>query len=110
MILVYILNTYNPGQAGPHGILIVFICIYVISLGFFLLSFDAIIRFMRRAFPENRTYNDFDIKKAYYIASIIAFLPTLLLAVQSVGQLQLTDVLLALVFISLAIFYVLKRA
>jgi len=50
------------------------------------------------------------VKRAYYIASIVAFGPVLLLAMQSVGQLQIRDVLLVMALLVLAIFYVVKRS
>ena len=50
------------------------------------------------------------VRKAYYVASILAFAPVLLLGMQSVGQLQIRDIVLMIAFVSIAIFYVLKRA
>lgn len=50
------------------------------------------------------------VRKAYYIASVLAFGPVLLLAMQSVGQLQPRDVILAASFLVIAIFYVVKRS
>jgi hypothetical protein len=41
---------------------------------------------------------------------VLAFGPVLLLAMQSVGQLQFRDVLLVIVLLGLAIFYVIKRS
>jgi len=55
---------------------------------------------------ENKPFNW---KVSYYIASIIAFMPVLLLAMQSVNQLTIRDVLLVVLFTGLAIFYVSRR-
>ena len=49
------------------------------------------------------------VRKAYYIASAVAFGPVLLLALNSVRQLRVTDILLVGVFLALAIFYISKR-
>lgn len=88
--------------------LAIFICAYLVSLGVAFLLFDLIIFGIGKLKPEKRMSN-VDAKRLYYIASTVAFLPTLLLAVQSVGQLSITDVLLAFVFVGLAAFYVFKR-
>ena len=57
----------------------------------------------------NRENRPFNWKSSYYIASIIAFAPVLLLAMQSVNQLTIGDVLLVVLFTGLAIFYIVRR-
>ncbi len=49
-------------------------------------------------------------RRAYYLASIIAFAPVCLLAMQSLNQLKLLDLVLVVSLTALAGFYVLKRA
>lgn len=113
-LLFYLWNTTNPGTVGPLGILFVFILLYlfwastffiVLHLGFYLFKKSSLFRiFMNRR--ENKPFNW---RMSYYVASIIAFMPVLLLAMQSVNQLTIRDILLVVLFTGLAIFYVTRR-
>lgn len=49
------------------------------------------------------------VRRAYYIASVLAFAPVSIAGMQSLGQLQARDVILLVVFEAVAIFYVIKR-
>ena len=110
LTLLYVFNTFDPGRVGPVGILFIFILIYLISLGVFFFVLDVGLTFVLKILnKDGKKEKTVEFKKAYYIASIAAFLPVLMLGIQSVGQLQLTDVLLVVAFLSLAIFYVVKR-
>lgn len=113
-LLLYIWNTTNPGTAGPLGILSVFVLLYLfwasiffilLHLGFGLFKKTNLFRF----FMSRRESKPFDWKLSYYIASIVAFMPVLLLAMQSVNQLSIGDILLVTLFTGLAIFYVIRR-
>lgn len=114
LILLWFMNSVDPVAAGPAGILFVFILIYTIvaSLLFIILHqgvrlvSDYIVSHNKRV--TVRAYN-VGVRKAYYIASVVAFGPVMLLALNSVRQLQPTDVLLVGLFIALAIFYISKR-
>jgi hypothetical protein len=48
-------------------------------------------------------------RRAYYIASALAFIPVSLLAMQSLQQIKVFDVVLVAVLTSLIIFYIIKR-
>ncbi len=115
LLLFYVWNTTNPGTVGPLGILFVFILLYLFwaSIFFILLHLGfAIFRKSNlfRIFMSRRENKPFNWKLSYYVASIIAFMPVLLLAMQSVNQLTIRDVLLVLGFTGLAIFYILRRS
>lgn len=114
LVLLTILNAVDPVSAGPLGILLVFVLIYLIvaSLLFTLLHWG--VRFVSAQIVKRnkrvtvRAYR-VGIRKAYYIASAVAFGPVLLLALNSVRQLKFTDILLVGVFLTLSIFYISKR-
>lgn len=115
LMLFYIWNTTNPGTVGPLGILFVFILLYlfwasvffiILHLGFSLFRKSSLFH----ALLSRRDNKPFNWKLSYYVASIIAFMPVLLLAMQSVNQLTIGDVLLVFGFTGLAIFYVLRRS
>lgn len=111
--LLGIVNTTNPLDGGPIVILFVFILLYILlaSILFILLHVGvlAVSKILSKRSVNAREWR-VGVRRAYYIASILAFGPVLLLAMQSVGQLQLRDVLLVAVLISLGIFYVIKRS
>lgn len=115
LMLFYIWNTTNPGTVGPLGILFVFVLLYLFWASIFFIILHLGFSLFRksnlfRVFMSRRENKPFNWKKSYYIASIIAFMPVLLLAMQSINQLTIRDILLAVGFTGLAIFYVLRRS
>ncbi len=114
LILLGVLNYADPVSAGPGGILLVFVIIYLIIASALFTVLHWGVRFASRQIVKRnkrvtaRSYH-IGVRKAYYIASAVAFAPVLLLALNSVRQLNLTDVLLVVVLIGLAIFYLVKR-
>lgn len=115
ILLLYILNSTNPGTIGPLGILFVFVLLYLFWASLFFIMLHLVFAVFRksslfRIFMSRRENKPFNWRLSYYVASIIAFMPVLLLAMQSVNQLTLRDVLLVLGFTGLAIFYVIRRS
>jgi len=114
LVLLLILNATNPLDGGPAAILIVFVLLYILCAGLFFVLLHAGVRIASRLWARRKSINAREwrigVHRAYYIASVLAFGPVLLLAMQSVGQLQLRDVFLVIVLLSLAIFYVIKRS
>ena len=112
-MLFVIFNVSNPVDIGPGGILIVFVLIYLFfaSCFFILLHFgiNILSRYLARRKSIDHRHWQVGVRLAYYIASALAFAPVVVLAMQSVGQLQLRDVLLVTVLEVLAIFYIVKR-
>lgn len=113
-LLFLLFNISNPVDIGPGGILLVFVLIYLlcVSTVFIVLHFGISLASRFVASRSNIAQRQWRIgvRKAYYIASALAFAPVILLAMQSVGQLQLRDILLVLFLESLAIFYIVKRS
>ena len=114
VLLLYIFNSTSPETIGPFGILTVFILLYLFwaSIFFICIHFSfALIKntAMFQKMLARRENKPFNWRMSYYVASIIAFMPVLLLAMQSVNQLSIRDVILVLLFVVLAIFYVVKR-
>ncbi len=114
LLLFYFWNATNPGTVGPLGILFVFILLYlfwastffiILHLGFSIFRKTSLFKI----FMTKRENKPFNWRASYYIASIIAFMPVLLLAMQSVNQLTIRDIVLVVLFTGLAIFYVSRR-
>lgn len=114
LILLSIMNRVDPVTAGPVGILLLFVLIYLIVASFLFTILHWGVRFVsaqiikRNKRVTARAYK-VGVRKAYYVASVVAFGPVLLLALNSVRQLNLTDILLVGTFLALAIFYINKR-
>ena len=109
--LVYAWTATNPATIGPAGILFVFILLYGFWVSIFFLFVRSAAWFVEHiGLFKTRGVIQRAPLKPYYIASILAFAPVLIIAIQSVNQLTLKDVGLVIAFISLAIFYIFKRA
>lgn len=112
--LLVIMTSTDPISIGPGGILAVFVLVYVFWAGLFFTALHLGIGIASRFIIKYRktvTVRSVQIgvRKAYYIASALAFVPVLFLAMNSLGQLQFRDVALVLAFTSLIIFYIVKR-
>lgn len=112
--LLLISTLTDPVSVGPGGILIVFLLVYIFWAGLFFtvlhLGLDVLSRLIIK-YRRTVTVRSLQVsvRKAYYIASALAFAPVLFLAMNSLGQLQIRDVGLVLVFMLLIIFYIVKR-
>ena len=58
---------------------------------------------------EHRLKRGMGAQKAYYIASVLAFAPVTLLAMQAYSQLQFTDIALVVILLAIVTFYIIKR-
>jgi len=89
------------------GIFVVFVFIYLfwVSSIFILLKIGSLL-----LSKMHHRVKQLESKRAYYVASVLAFVPVLILAMQSVGQLELKDLLLVAIFTIVAIFYIAKRS
>lgn len=104
---VYIATTTRPENVGPAGMLLVFILLYLFWASIFLILAELFLFLWRRFFKQ--TLHRKVGLRPYYVASILAFIPVLILAIQSVNQISLRDLLLVAGLVMLAIFYVVKR-
>jgi hypothetical protein len=113
-ILLYVWQSTHPASVGPVGILGVFLLLYLFFTSLFFIIIHISLLFIHRLPLLNKFIYIKKRKKlkkyvAYYTASIIAFAPVLILAMQSVNQLSWRDVGLVIIFVCLAIFYVVRR-
>jgi len=103
--LVILLNRTNPLDVGPAGILLVFGLAYVFISSALYLVLTLVIMLLAYFI----TINTASRRKLYYLSSIIALAPVFLLALNSIGQLELKDFILVLMLVGFACFYVVKR-
>lgn len=103
----------DPATVGPGGVLLVFVLIYLecLSILFVLLRFGVSLttRILRGRSLAQGSSRSIGTRRAYYIASVIAFAPVVLLAMHSFSQIQWVDVALVAVLMVVATFYVVKR-
>lgn len=75
-------------------------------LSFFCMGVQTILRYV---LPHRTMRDIYAIKDIYYLCSVIALAPVMLLAMQSVGRLNWYEVVLVLVFEIIAVFYLTRR-
>lgn len=98
-LLVAVLMTTNPLSIGPVGIMGVFVLVYLFSLSMtFVVLHFGIYWLSRLMISKRDTLGQREwrvgARKAYYIASVVAFVPVLFLAMRSFAELKVSDILL----------------
>jgi len=105
VVIAYVITTFSPLAIGALVILMVFLLLYVLFLS---LSFAVIQLAEQIGKTLDRKWHLTN-RRSYYLATVIAALPVLLLALNSIGQLSFIDVILAFCFVLVASFYVLRQ-
>lgn len=113
VLLLFILNNSTPSSAGPFGVLVVFMCVYVIIMS--LLTFvifygQRLIKWFTKFFYLKKPFTELSSLRAYYYASVLAIGPVILLGLGTVGAVPAYVFLLIAIFMLLGCFYVAKRA
>lgn len=103
--LVLLLNRTNPLDVGPAGILVVFGFAYVFISSTLYLLLTLVMTLLAYFVSISATSR----RRLYYLSSIIAVAPVFLLALNSIGQLELKDFVLVVCLVGFACFYVVKR-
>lgn len=102
--LILIVMSLTDPAINVTSILLVFLLLYIF---FASVLFELLHRYWH--IVAGRGQAKLSHTRSYYIASIVAFVPVALIAMQSLQQLKVFDVMLVLVLVSLAVFYVVKR-
>ena len=113
-LLFTILTTVSVADAGPGGILAVFFLAYVVFVG----VFTALIRWSNWLINQVRRWvkfvkksrHQFSLLKSYYLASVVALAPVMMLAIGSVGKLGWYEIGLITLFVSIGCFYIERRS
>lgn len=111
-ILLVLLETTNPTSTGPLGILIVFILMYMSALGvltYFIMGLSYLVCYIGRALRSEKSLQRVSFLHAYYYASVVSLMPVMFVGMKSVGDLGVAEVLLVIVFVAAACFYIKKR-
>lgn len=112
-LLLIIVTTTTPVQAGAFGIFAVFFLSYVMlvsattyMLWFFVNSFEKISNILHLRI---RKKGNLSLKKSYYFGSVIALGPVLMISLNSVGGVSIYNTLLVVLLLGLGCLYVARR-
>lgn len=112
VMLVVLLFTTTPLQTGPLGILGFFVFMYSTALGVLTFLFHGISALLARvtSMKSGRyTTRELSLRRSYYYASVVALVPIMLIAMQSVGEVGIYQLLLIIFFVVIAWIYVTNR-
>lgn len=112
IVLIALLQMTRPAEAGPLGILAVFILMYVSVLGvltFFMFAISRLIVKISSSVTVRRPLQPLTLRRAYYFSSAIALAPVMIIGMQSVGEVSVYDVLLVMIFVGMACIYIAKQ-
>lgn len=108
-----VLQSTTPVDAGPVGILAVFFLLYIITVGVTTWMLHTLGKVRLWLSETMRLWSSgkevLSLKKSYYYASVLGFLPVMLIGLQSVGSVGVYEVMLVLLFVAIGIFYIKKR-
>ena len=112
VLLVGLLFFTTPTQVGPLGILLLFALIYLVCLGILTFVTWYLFRVLAALFKKrisSKPLQPISGKKAYYLATVLAFVPVLIIAVQSFGGISLLQFGLIILLAIIGCFLVLKQ-
>ena len=107
--LVYMLVGTSPISAGPTVILMVLGCFYGMTAGMLSFLLFGVQKVMRFLLPDRVRFPLYTLKYCYYLASVVALAPVMLMAMQSVGRMSWYEIVLVMTFEVVGIFYVSRR-
>lgn len=112
ILLAILIGVTNPTTTGPLGILVVFILMYTSVLGaltyLFMLGSRLFVR-LAQVIKTRTPPQPVSLLHAYYYASIVALAPVMLVAMLSVNDMGVREILLVVVFEVVACLYIKKR-
>ena len=100
-ILAYLFFSTTPETVGSFGVLVVFLCLYVVLLGLITSSIfygSRIVRFIGSLFQYSVRRPAISYKHSYYYGTIVALLPMMLIGLQASAALSIYSTMLILLF------------
>lgn len=101
-VLLVMLNFTTPADIGPLGVLFFFVLVYVLMY--------SLAKLLVKVFWKTLQKRGEVGQKGRLYAAVIAFVPIMLLLVQSLGSLNVFTLVLTILFAFLGCFLVYKRA
>lgn len=112
LFLLVLLSNTSPTTIGPLGLLAVFFLLYVVLVGVFtgmIWTVSVAVSRLSKLVTVRRPIGRISLRRSYYLASVVALGPVMMLAMKSIGSLGIYEVLLVCAFLTVAIFYVIRR-
>jgi hypothetical protein len=112
VVLSLMLTTTSPATAGPFGLLVIFITAYltfVWLISFFLFGINRLAVMVSTGMTLRRPLGRMEFRRAYYFSTVLAAAPVMLIGLQSVQSIGLYEVVLVVIFETVACVYVNKR-
>jgi len=111
LLLIILLNVTNPASAGPFGILVLFVAIYVFFVGVIsglIYFFSKLISKISIIFMPRRPIERISLKNSYYYSTVIALAPVMIIGLSSVGASSFYSMVLIAIFEIIGVIYVSK--
>ena len=112
-LLSFILTFTSPASAGPLGLLALYVTAYLTFVGlisFFLFGTSRLIVALSAGMTFRKPLRALPFKRAYYLSTVLATAPVMLVGLQSVQTVGIYEILLVLLFQIVACVYVARRA
>jgi len=112
-ILILLLSLVDPSSVSAFGLLGVMTVVYVFFFVLFVFLYR-VVKLLARFFGGSKTTKDTikqqrNQRKTPYIIAVLAFVPLFLVSFNSLGQINILNLSLIVLFEALAIFYIVKR-
>jgi hypothetical protein len=105
LLLLLVLNITNPIEGGPLSVLAFFILIYLAASSLmYVIAYG-----LMKVVQTFGWRSPLSARRLYYLVSVLALGPVFLLALNTLGQLELKDIVLVTLLLVLGCFYVLRR-
>lgn len=112
IVLSLMLVFTSPADAGPFGLLLIFITAYLAFVGvisFFLFGMNRLLVMVASGMTVRKPLTPLPFKRAYYYSTVLAAAPVILIGFQSVQSIGFYEVALVIVFEVVACLYVSRR-
>lgn len=112
IVLAFVLSSTNPSTINPAGILLVYLLMYTSCLGVvtYFLYYGSAAASNLVNLLTGKMIARLSRRRAYLFGSVIAIAPVVLIAIQSISSVGITDFGLVILFEILACFYVWRRS
>ncbi|UTX51257.1 hypothetical protein KI440_03585 [Candidatus Saccharibacteria bacterium TM7i] len=111
-VLLLLLFLTSPANAGPFGLLLLFVSAYIASVGVIsaaLYGFRRLMVVVLSGVPRSVPLRPLTFRRAYHFAVPLAAAPVMLIGLQSVSPIGLREFILVTLFEVVACIYVSKR-
>ncbi len=102
----------SPAQAGPFGLLVIFLAAYLTFVGmisFFLFGMQRLVVMVSSGVTRRKPLKQMPFRRAYYFSTVLAAAPVMLIGLQSVRSVGVYELALVIVFEIVACVYVSRR-